>query len=645
MMNPLATVFGSAGWRRRSGAGWFATAALVLLAGCATPVGVDRLSASEVHRQLTDNVLSSGDLSQFSENILRQRALDLVAEKDRAAALAALQQTAAAGKARSDDIFTLAELSFQNADQGGGAPYYLAAALYAYAYLFPDRAQDAPNPFDPRFRWAADIYNLALTRAFRPSDDGDFTPKSGMRELPFGTLQVDFDETELVSHGRRFTRFTPVAEVSVRGLRNRYRQAGIGAPLAAAVAPLRPEQGFQVGPRIRSSVTALLRFEDPGTIIASGKGRARLELYPASDASETALEGRQIPLESEPTAVLATTLSTPELWDIERRGFLVGALLRDRPTRLVAVQPYVPGRIPVVFVHGTASSAGRWADMVNDLLSDPRVRERFQFWFFMYETGNPIPYSALILRDSLRDAVDKLDPDGRDPALRQMVIVGHSQGGLLAKLAAVDTGDRIVSELTGGRPLEDLRLSEETRELVRRAIVVKPLPFVRRVVFIATPHRGSYVAGRTLPQLIASFVRFPFDVAGALLELGQSEDALKLSPKRRRFGSVYGMTPGSPLMVALSETPIAPAVVAHSIIAIDGDGPPESGDDGVVAYKSAHIDGVASELIVRSGHSCQANPYVIAEVRRILLEHAAEAPLRVAAAAPPPRASVGAGAR
>jgi len=52
-----------------------------------------------------------------------------------------------------------------------------------------------------------------------------------------------------------------------------------------------------------------------------------------------------------------------------------------------------------------------------------------------------------------------------------------------------------------------------------------------------------------------------------------------------------------------------------------GTGPPQGKNDGVVAYDSVHIDGVASELVVDSPHSCQSNPHTIEEVRRILLEH------------------------
>src|SRR5262249_27503826 len=77
--------------------------------------------------------------------------------------------------------------------------------------------------------------------------------------------------------------------------------------------------------------------------------------------------------------------------------------------------------------------------MVNDLLDDPLIRERYQFWFFTYDTGNPVLYSAALPREALRDAVHKLDPAGVDPALSEIVVIGRSQGGLLTKAMVVDT--------------------------------------------------------------------------------------------------------------------------------------------------------------------------------------------------------------
>ncbi len=600
-------------------------AALLLLAACSTPVTVTRVEPQVAHRALTANVLTSGELSGFTENVLRLHALEAHGEDRAVVALKELHDSAGLFGFPPDDLFALAELSFQIAEQERSPTHHRAAALYAYGYLFPTANALEPNPYDPRLRWAVDIYNRSVAAAFASEDGAEFEPKAGTFELPFGAMEVEFEAANLEWSGRRLAHFVPVADLQFRGLRNRYRDPGIGTPLAASMAAgAVVEAGFQVAPGLKVPVTAMLRAQDVRDGLRSGLVRTRLELHPASDDASIRIGDRDVPLEVEPSASLAYGLSDPGIWKVGLRGFLIGAFLQSRPSRLVAFQPYEPGRIPVVFIHGTASVSARWADMVNDLLSDERIRNTFQFWFFAYETGNPIPYSAVLLRDALTEALQKIDPEGRDPALRQMVLIGHSQGGLLAKLLVIDPGTRIWDQFSP-KPLESLALSEETRELLRRALFVKPAEFVRRVIFISTPQRGSYVAGWSIAQLVGRLVRLPLNFLGTAAELMTlKSDELRLNPKGLRFGSVYGMTPGSPLITGLSAVPVAPTVAAHSIIAIEGDGPVETGDDGVVKYQSAHIEEAVSEFIVRSGHSSQANPHTIAEVGRILLLHASE---------------------
>ena len=58
----------------------------------------------------------------------------------------------------------------------------------------------------------------------------------------------------------------------------------------------------------------------------------------------------------------------------------------------------------------------------------------------------------------------------------------------------------------------------------------------------------------------------------------------------------------------------------HSIIGDRGKGNSPNSTDGVVAYRSSHLDGAASEKIVSSGHGANENPEGIAEIRRILIE-------------------------
>jgi alpha-beta hydrolase superfamily lysophospholipase len=73
-----------------------------------------------------------------------------------------------------------------------------------------------------------------------------------------------------------------------------------------------------------------------------------------------------------------------------------------------------------------------------------------------------------------------------------MALIGHSLGGLLAKLMAQDSRSRLWESISA-RPADRLDGPAEAREILRQAFFFKPLPGVRRTIFIATPHRGSRV--------------------------------------------------------------------------------------------------------------------------------------------------------
>jgi pimeloyl-ACP methyl ester carboxylesterase len=518
-----------------------------------------------------------------------------------------------------DLLFALAEMAFLHGDKSKDRSYFLATVVYAYAFLFPALPADRPNAFDPRLRIAADLYNLALTRGLAAGDGEHVDLRAGDYQLPFGTLSISVDREALRWAGFELTGFVRAAELHIEGLQNRYSEAGLGAPLAADVASNSDQRGFQVARLVKVPMTALLRLDISPAALASGRFNGELTLYPGDAERMVEIGGQPVPLENEPSAAFAYALSNPAIWKTELTGFFQGDLFNNLPTQLVAVEPYRPGRIPVVLIHGTASSAGRWADLLNDLQNDPAIRERFQFWLFTYNTGNPMPISALQLRTALEAAVNKLDPDRHDAALHNVVLVGHSQGGLLAKMLVINTGSRMFDAFST-KPLDALKLTDESRETVRKALFVTPMPDVTRVIFIATPQRGSFVAGESLAQLIGRLVTLPLSVTRLAAEtLTGNRDALKLEAQNVRLGSVYGMTPGSPFITTIASIPVAPTVTAHSIIAVKSDGPIETGDDGVVKYSSAHIDDAASELVIRSGHSVQSNPRTVAEVRRILL--------------------------
>ena len=163
---------------------------------------------------------------------------------------------------------------------------------------------------------------------------------------------------------------------------------------------------------------------------------------------------------------------------------------RFEATGLSLVRPYVRGKIPVVLIHGLGFSPRSWARMIEGLEADPILRANYQFWTFSYPTGEPILYSASVLRRALLQARAQYDPDGSDPAFDRMVLIGHSLGGLLAKLMVQDSRSRLW-ETISAQPAERLDGPAEARELLRQAFLFKPLPGVRRIIFIATPHRGS----------------------------------------------------------------------------------------------------------------------------------------------------------
>ena len=605
---------------------WFSLLGGLCLAltACAGPVGTARVDPKIVLGNLGRSAVATGEPSMPTRNVLFEQGLFVAFDERPEAAIAELHRAMVASHGDQDLLFALAELSFLHGQAATKPDYSLAAAVYAYAFLFPENAGDAaPGRFDPRVRIAADLYNWALTRAFTSKDTSEVIPRGGAFTLPFGQIDVAFDPAALRAGDRELYRLIPVAGLDIYGLQMRYRWPGLGAPLAASTRPIdssRPGRDM-VAPRLQVPVTALLRIPDARRALVQGRPlTGTLEMHLAWDEESVSIAGEQVPLENEPSAALALTFTGVPTMELETLGLLgrLTGVLRDRPP-LVSATPYRPGLIPVVFVHGTGSSLVRWAEMYNRLAADPEIRSRFQFWFFQYDSGNPIALSALRLREAVTAAVARLDPEGRDPALRQMILIGHSQGGLLVKMQAISTGDQLWNAVSN-KPMEELQILDQTRDLFRRGFFVEPLPEVTRVIFICTPHRGSYVAGRRiLANLTRQLLTLPFALTGVAADINRNRGASKVGfvPS-----AVDNMSPGHPFIMGLQAIPVVPSVKVNSIIAVEGDGAVEQGDDGVVKYSAAHIAPVESELVVRSSHSAQGNPVTIEEVRRILRLHA-----------------------
>jgi pimeloyl-ACP methyl ester carboxylesterase len=596
---------------------------LILVSACTTPIGVVRGTTQQTYYELTANVLSAGEPSSWSKQVLYRNNLSEQFEDNPVAALAALHKRLKE-EINSDRLFALAELCFFHAEQSGKREYYLAAAVYAYAFVLPEREKLTIRPIDPRARLAVDLYNWGISRGLTSDDDEEVVLEAGTRALPFGEMTLSVEPSQFLWGGYRFTRFIPVGEFITRGLGNRYRQPGVGAALAGEVEPVGSGPAAEaarkrIPPRIKVPVTAFVRFAETLDGIVQGKIEGRIELYAADQTTTVQVKERDVPLELEPSAVLAYGLEGSPVWDFEIAGFRFadpGQILGDG---LIMMHPYRRGRIPLVLVHGTASSPARWAELYNEVAHDPLLEGRYQVWLFQYNTGQPILYSAMLLRRALASVVKELDPDGQDPALQRMVVMGHSQGGLLTKLMAVKSGNRFWENVSN-EPFDQVEMAAETRDMLREAEFFDPVPTVKRVVFIATPHRGSYQATGWVLNIMRRLIRLPGTLVSQLQDVLKGQAFAQLGTTQLPT-SVDNMSPGHPFLRALNDLKIDPSITAHSIIAVLGDAPFIGKTDGVVGYESAHIDGVESEKVVHSGHSTQAHPETILEVRRILRAH------------------------
>lgn len=570
------------------------------------------------------------------------RRYDLVAAqaKDPDAALAKLQREIEADP-NPDKICSFAELSYlegkhkeQQGQPQAALDYYGASVAHAYWFLLDPNLDRFRNPYDPQFRRACDLYNESLAAAMRLAIQQNKLKPGETQVIQTGKRQF---HVEVVLrgpwHAEDIERLEFVNDYEIQGgLTNQYHTYGLGVPLIAVRAKHADESPAErfYPPGLCFPVTAFLRVEhQTPQQAASDVHHCRLELYDPLFSSEIAVCNRLVPLETDLTTPLAFFLDQPAFraQDIATIG-LLNPNQAQGIKGLYMVEPFDPSRIPVVMVHGLWSSPTTWMEMFNDLRAFPEIRSRYQFWFFLYPTGHPFWASAAQLRDTLAEVRHTLDPEGANPNLDQLVLVGHSMGGLVSKLQTLDSSDdfwRILSD----RPIEDLRASPEERARLARSFYFQPNPSVKRVVTIGTPHRGSTYANDYTRELSRRLITLP----EMMLELGnkltltnpgyfRNKDLLTMTT------SIDSLAPDCPIFPVMLQAPRPPWTHYHNIVGVVARrtilGRVSEEGDGVVAYASAHLDDVASEIVVESDHLVvHQHPRAILEVRRILLEHSA----------------------
>lgn len=574
-----------------------------------------------------------------TQQLLRRYDLLRYWDDDRAQLLAELMQIAER-RATPEHIFGVAEIAYisgqraQREHQAGAAlDLYAIAVAHAYQYLLSAEFDPRRNPYDPQFRQASDVYNGALEGVLRVVHEQGQLHPGGTHVIASGTQQY---QLSIVCCGpwnvSDIADLKFVSDYEVQGLTNHYRTYGLGVPLIAVHSRnsgAGPAEAYYA-PGMSFPVTAFLRVLPESTPDAGQAPRRHecvLELHDPLAASEVNIDGRQIPLETDLSTPLAYSLNDPIFR--QANGATRGLLNADRSRQvqgLYLLEPYDPQKIPVLMVHGLWSSLVTWMDMFNDLRGTPEIRDHYQFWFYLYPTGQPFWITAAQLRQELAEARRRLDPEFQSPALDQAILVGHSMGGLVARLQVLESRDDFW-QLMSEQPISQLQASSEVESSLRRVLFFGPNPAVRRVITIATPYRGSRLSngatqwlGRRLIQLPESLLRMTEQLANA------DRRALRQANWQPDQTSIEALSPDSPFLEVMRQATVAPWVRCDNVVGrIPAEGvwtrvAKES--DGVVPMTSAHLEGADSELVVEADHvNIHRNPRTILEVQRILLEH------------------------
>lgn len=542
---------------------------------------------------------------------------------------------------QTEDIAAFADLTFrygqklEHSDPQKSLALCLVAAAVGYRHLIEQNKFSSADQWDLRIRESYNKATASVVMLLQSLPGGMRTshvasvcgqsfgiqPKSG----GFSSSPLYYDAWLLADAWKQ------------RGLDAHYWNDGLGARLiairtnrfASSLELHQPDEG------IFQHATAVLVFL-PAANDAASMRSVSLVFYNPVYTPEVKLVGESWRLAADYTIPWAMLLSrTQPLFRTRWTGLLHPAE-SPRPERLYMLSPYSPQRIPIVMVHGLRSTPLAWQQLTNELMGDPEIRERYQFWHYLYPTGFPFLKSAADFREELEHLRQILDPSGRDFAMHNMVVIGHSMGGLLTRTLVTDSGD-VLWNSTFAVPLSEVTPGIEQLPELRRLFCFQPKPYVKRAIFMAVPHRGSKMADGAFARLIARRVQLPDHLHTFAAGLVASMSDLLKSEASTLFNrgypnSIRVLSPNSSRLRAMAELPVDPSIPFHSIIGDRGRGDGEKSSDGAVPYASSHLEGATSELIVPSNHRTYENPEALKEVKRILKLHLAEMRQRAATA-------------
>ena len=499
---------------------------------------------------------------------------------------------------------------------------YLQSARYAYAYLFHSPRPPAERAFEDRQTQVRDYYNYAVqqsvTRLFSHYRDAPRPmPRSG-ESARIGDWNIHFLMDEVRLPGGKTTPYEliPASTLTFSGLRSMYRRDGFGAELVAVMARSVNDKDTFEQPYSETPFPAL-------SVILSFKGRTLTQILETHDAAFTvsdpyrryyvSLGGISVPL-------AANFTSGYGLW-LARSGFATQALRNAIGTsdglaepHIYLLQPYDPDRRIIVMLHGRPAAPR------------PGSTRPTKCWAMRYcgaatrsgrSTTRPMRPCPTTTPRSLRRTLEHFDPMGTARASRDMVVIGHSMGGILSRLMVSSSGDvlwKALQEYRSFTPEEMAEAEAEFGDMMR----FEPFHGITRAVFIATPHRGTEFAEHRLARWASNLITLPATVLRKFARMSQRAEGGEMPGGEPYYipNGVDSLSPKDPFIRLLPQMPISPAVTFHSIVATDKpDAPLEESTDGFVTYHSAP-DGAASEAVIPYTHSVQEAPEAILEIRR-----------------------------
>ena len=609
--------------------------ACALLPGCATRVRVFPHSSSPTPGKPESSQINRPWWADdaLHRELVRRHELGSLIRKNPDLALHELHQVVLR-ESKTKEIAVVASLTLHygqklertQPDQALGV--YLNVASLGYRHIIGQNAEFFTNQCQVRLR---ESYNQATAGAV-----------SLLQKLPNGmrtnhlvsacgqTFLLEVGAGDAASSPHFYDQWLLADQWRQRGLAHHHRNDGLGARLiairtnrqASALELHLPDEG------IFFPSTAILRFSSEDNTPAGSTQKVSLVFYHPTFNPRIELGGARWPLAADYTLPGAMLLARTRPLFKTRWSALLRPAETSRPHRLYLFEPYSPDRIPVIMVHGLRSTPLAWQQLTNELLGDPELRRRYQIWHYLYPTGLPFLTSAADFRDELENVRRMVDPEGRDFATHNMIVIAHSMGGLLARTLVTDSGDALWNS-TFAMPVSGIDPSLVQLPELRRMFYFQSKPYIKRAIFMAVPHRGSKAADSLFARLVARRVRLADDHHAFIYSLRTNLPALLKPEAAPLFAQGYPdsisvLSPATPGLVALAKLAIHPGTPFHSIIGDRGLGGGEKSSDGAVSYWSSHLSGANSEVIVPSGHRTYENPDAIAEVKRILRLHIAE---------------------